>query len=97
MARSAHSPALLLLRRSDRLPVRTGRMVREPPGPLQEQRRRPIVAGGKGELLGRAGEIARTIAGQALGIGLRARQQVRRDLRRAAPAARKSAPPGCGP
>src|SRR5262249_61789033 len=75
-------PALFLLLRVDRFPVRARGLLRELPRPLEKKRRRRIIACGTCELLGRGGEIARTIACQSLPIGLRAGKELRRDLSR---------------
>src|SRR5262245_11836187 len=72
--------SLLLLLRADRFPVRARQILRELPGPVQKLGRGRVVVGGAGELLRRADKIAGTVAGKALAIGLRAGQQLRRDL-----------------
>src|SRR5262249_58166328 len=75
-------PALFLLLRVDRFPVRARGLLRELPRPLEKKRRRRIIVCGTCELLRRGGEIARTIACQSLPIGLRAGKELRRDLPR---------------
>src|SRR5262249_29027124 len=59
-----------------------GRLLRQLPRPLEEERRRRVIVRDKRELLGRGGKIAPTITGQARPIGLRAGQKLRRDLAR---------------
>src|SRR5262249_59505750 len=74
--------ALFLLLRTDRFPVRPRGLLRKLPRPFEKQRRRRVIVRDKREFLGRAGKIARTITGQARPIGLRARQELRRELPR---------------
>ena len=74
--------ALFLLLRADRFPVRPRGLLRKLPRPLEKQRRRRVIVRDKREFLGRAGEIARTITGQARPIGLRTGQELRRELPR---------------
>src|SRR5262249_57195429 len=74
--------ALFLLLRTDRLPAWAGRLLRELPRPLEEERRGRVIVRAKREFLGRGGKIARTIAGEPRLIGLRAGQKLRRGLAR---------------
>src|SRR5262249_53775049 len=89
--------ALFLLLRTDRFPVRPRGLLRKLPHPFEEQRRRRVIVRDKREFLGRAGEIARTITGQARPIGLRAGQELRRDLARRAEPLENPPPPAGGP
>src|SRR5262249_57353824 len=89
--------ALFLLLRADRFPVRGRGLLRKLPRPLEKQRRRRVIVRDRGEFLGRAGKIARTIAGEARLICLRAGQELRRELARPAQRVRETRPPDAAP
>src|SRR5262249_55558988 len=88
--------ALFLLLRTDRLPAWAGRLLRQLPRPLEEERRRRVIVRDQPELLGRSGETAPTITASTRPIGLRGTEAPARPGPRRR-AARKSAPPACGP